>query len=67
MRFIGFGMVTLIGRRLGLPHLGENKRPLCQLLREDVEWAGSREHDDPVRCIKALLTSAPVLFYFDPH
>jgi hypothetical protein len=61
MRFIG--MVTFLGR--WLPHLADIKRPLCQLLREDVDWNWSREHDESVRQIKALLTSAPVLRYFD--
>jgi hypothetical protein len=61
MRFIG--MVTFLGR--WLPHLADAKRPLCQLLRDDVDWNWSHEHDEAVRQIKAQLTVAPVLRYFD--
>jgi hypothetical protein len=61
-RFIG--MVQFLGR--WLPHLADMKRPLCQLLRDDVEWAWSTQQDNAVRDIKAALVSAPVLRFFDP-
>ncbi len=62
MRFLG--MVTFLGR--WLPHLADAKKPLCHLLRDEVDWNWSREQDDAVRNIKALLTKAPVLRFFDP-
>jgi hypothetical protein len=62
MRFLG--MVTFLGR--WLPHLADAKKPLSQLLREEDDWNWSREQDEALRNIKAMLTAAPVLRYFDP-
>jgi hypothetical protein len=49
-----------------IPHLADIKRPLCQLLRDDVEWQWSNEHRKAVQLIKSLLTAAPVFQFFQP-
>jgi hypothetical protein len=63
MRIIG--MATFLAR--WIPHLADIKRPLCQLLRDDVEWRWSNEHRKAVQQIKSLLTTAPVLQFFEPR
>jgi hypothetical protein len=61
-RFIG--MVQFLGR--WLPHLADMKRPLCQLMRDDVEWTWTTQKENAIRDIKAAIISAPVLRFFDP-
>jgi hypothetical protein len=55
MRFIG--MVTFLAR--WIPHLTDIKRPLCQLLHDDVEWQWFNVHRKAVQQIKSLLITAP--------
>ena len=40
--------------------------PLRQLLRKDVDWQWSYEHEEACSRLKGLLQSAPTLKYFDP-
>jgi hypothetical protein len=61
-RFIG--MVQFLGR--WLPHLADMKRPLCQLMRDDVEWTWTTQQENAIRDIKAAMISAPALRFFDP-
>jgi hypothetical protein len=61
-RFIG--MVQFLGR--WLPHLADMKRPLCQLMRDDVEWTWTTQLENAIRDIKDAIISAPVLRFFDP-
>jgi hypothetical protein len=61
-RFIG--MVQFLGR--WLPHLADIKRPLCQLMRNDVEWTWTTQQENTIRDIKTAISSAPVLRFSDP-
>lgn len=61
LRFIG--MVQFLAR--WLPNLADLKRPLCNLLREEVDWVWSEQHEAAVRKIKHAITTAPVLKFFD--
>jgi hypothetical protein len=63
MRFIG--MVTFLAR--WTLHLAGIKRPLCQLLRDDVEWQWSNEPRKAVQQKKLLLTAVPALQFFKPR
>ena len=57
------GMVNYLAKFL--PHLSSACEPLRQLEHKDVEWCWLQQHDDALTKIKALITSAPVLAYFD--
>lgn len=48
-----------------LPHLSELCEPLRQLTKKDVEWCWLEQHEQAVRRIRELITSEPVLQYFD--
>lgn len=61
-RFIGF--VTYLSKFLiGLSDICE---PLRKLTRQDVDWCWLETHSNAVREVKRLVTSQPVLRYFDP-
>jgi hypothetical protein len=57
-------MVQFLGR--WLPHLADMKRPLCQLMRDDVEWTWTTQQENAIRDIKSAIISAPVPRFFDP-
>ena len=40
--------------------------PLRRLMRKDVQWNWSREQDEAFEEVKKLVTTAPVLSYYDP-
>ena len=58
------GMVTYLSKFV--PHLANLTAPLRQLLRKDVSWTWTSQHDQSFNNIKKAVTSAPVLQYFDP-
>ena len=61
-RFLG--MVTYLGKFV--PNLSDETAPLRQLLEKDVIWHFDERHDKAVKTLKGLVTSSPVLAYFDP-
>lgn len=60
-RFIGF--VTYLAKFL--PKLSEVCEPLRRLLDKDVMWHWLPKHEDAVREVKQMVTSTPVLKYYD--
>ncbi|XP_060774454.1 uncharacterized protein K02A2.6-like [Neoarius graeffei] len=60
-RFIGF--VTYLARFM--PRLSEICEPLRRLLDKDVPWHWLPKHDAAVEEIKHLITTAPILKYYD--
>ncbi len=50
-----------------IPGYSENTAPLRQLLLQDVEWSWQEHHMAAFTRLKELLTSPPVLQYFDVH
>jgi len=61
-RFLG--MITYAFKFI--PHFSMHTDPLRQLLRKDVDWQWSHEHEEAFSRLKGLLQSAPTLKYFDP-
>ena len=41
--------------------------PLRLLMEKDIEWHWTEKQDDSVEALKKLISSTPVLIYFDPH
>ena len=62
-RFIG--MVTYLGKFL--PNLTANLHPLHQLLKKDVSWNWSDSQQTAFNTVKTMLSTAPVLSYYDPE
>ena len=60
-RFLG--MVTYLMKFL--PSLSDIARPIRQLTQDDVEYQWASEQEKAFRDIKSLVTSAPVLRYFN--
>ncbi|XP_048585750.1 uncharacterized protein LOC116606612 [Nematostella vectensis] len=58
------GMVTYLAKFL--PQLSTVMDPIRRLTRQDVEWEWSEEQDHAMKEIKRLVTTAPVLAYYDP-
>ena len=61
-RFLGF--VNYLARFL--PRLSEVLQPLRELTVKDVKWLWTNEHDAAFAEVKRLVTSAPILAYYDP-
>ena len=57
------GMVNYLAKFI--PNMSEVTSNLRVLLKKDVAWNWSHEHDRSLKNLKQLLTSAPVLKYFD--
>ena len=49
-----------------LPRLSEIFQPLRQLTHKDQPWIWNEEHERALKEIKHLLTTAPVLTFYDP-
>ena len=49
-----------------LPRLAEVLEPIQQLTRNDVEWQWRHEHEAAFEKVKALMTAAPLLKYYNP-
>ena len=60
-RFLGF--VNYLSKFL--PHLSDVCDPLRQLTKKEVEWCWLEIHETAVKRIKEMVTSKPVLRYFD--
>ena len=58
------GMVQYLSKFL--PQLSTVTEPLRQLGRKDTDWVWTEAHDKAVTKIKSLISTAPVLRYFDP-
>ena len=50
-----------------IPDLSSISAPLRQLLKKDSEWEWRNEHSDALKMLKALISSKPVLSFFDPN
>ena len=61
LRFLG--MVTFLSR--WLPGLADTRKPLTELLKDDVEWTWTAVHQQAVERIKHAVSSTPVLRFFD--
>ncbi|PFX12349.1 Retrovirus-related Pol polyprotein from transposon 17.6 [Stylophora pistillata] len=59
------GMITYLDKFL--PHLSDETAPLRQLLEKDVEWHFEEHHHHAVQWLKNLVTSTPILTYYDPN
>ena len=57
------GMIQYLSKFL--PRLSTITEPLRQLLHQDAEWKWLQEHKDAVTTLKGLISTAPVLRYFD--
>ena len=60
-RFLG--MVNYLAKFV--PHLSDLCQPLRQLLQKDSAWVWSQEHSQAVKDVKAAITRAPTLQFFD--
>ncbi|XP_063360657.1 uncharacterized protein K02A2.6-like [Cydia amplana] len=57
------GMITYVAKFI--PSLSQVCSPLRNLIKKDVEWLWSKEHDDSFCELKKILVSDPVLQYYD--
>ena len=62
-RFLG--MLTYLGKFI--PNLSHIASPLRTLLEKNVEWHWQAEQANSFRSLKELITTAPVLKYFNPR
>ena len=49
-----------------LPSLADHMEPIRRLTRQDTEFTWTEEQDNALREIKRLVSTAPVLSYYDP-
>ena len=49
-----------------LPSLANHMEPISRLTRQDTEFTWTEEQDNALREIKRLVSTAPVLSYYDP-
>ena len=61
-RFLG--MINYLGKFI--PKLSDMTAPLRKLLQNDVDWSFEKQHEVSVQTLQKLITTAPVLKYFDP-
>lgn len=57
------GMVQYLSKFL--PKLSDVTEPLRRLTDKGAEWLWSKQHENAWKTVKSLMTSAPVLAYFD--
>ena len=62
-RFLG--MINYLGKFI--PNLSDETAPLRKLLEKNVQWTFDKPQIDAVEKLKHLVTSSPVLKYFDPN
>jgi transposase InsO family protein len=60
-RFLG--MINYLGKFL--PNLSKETAPLRQLLEKDVQWHFEQQHEGAVNTLKKMITSSPVLAYYE--
>ena len=58
-------MPTPTNKKEFIPDMSMKTAPLRKLFEKDTEWLWLHTHDDAVRQLKDILSSAPVLAYFD--
>ena len=58
-----FGMINYLSNYI--PNMSELTAPLWSLLKGDVSWAWFAEHDSALTKINTVLSSAPVLRFYD--
>ena len=58
------GMINYLAKYI--PNMSELTAPLRSLLKSDVPWAWLPEHDTALTNLKSVLSSAPVLRFYDP-
>jgi hypothetical protein len=49
-----------------LPNLSKETAPLRQLLEKDVQWHFEQPHKTAINTLKKMITSSPVLAYYEP-
>ena len=59
------GMINWLGSYI--PHLATVTEPLNKLLKSSVEWSWGPDQIQAFDSIKKILTSAPVLAFYDPN
>ena len=59
------GVVNYLGKFL--PNATNTLSPLQNLLKKDVYWTWSSAQQEAFETIKKLVTSSPVLSFYDPH
>lgn len=59
------GMVNYLARFL--PGLSDVMEPIRQLVNQKVEWHWGEEQENALEKVRHLLTSSPVLAYYDQH
>ena len=59
------GMINYLARYI--PNMFELTAPLRSLLKCDVPWAWFPEHDTALTKLKSVLSSAPVLRFYDTN
>ena len=62
-RLLGICMINYLGKYIA--NMSELTAPLRSLLKGDVPWAWFPEHDTALSKIKSVLSSAPVLRFYD--
>ena len=58
------GMIQYLGKYV--PNLSDVLQPMNELLRDDVCWNWTHRQQEALDKVKALITQAPVLAFFDP-
>lgn len=58
------GMVNFLGKFI--PHLSTTLKPINKLLEKETTWTWDKEQQTAFNKVKACLTTAPTLAYFDP-
>ena len=62
-RFLG--MVNYLAKFV--PDLSDITAPLRELLEKDAQWCFEAAHENAIERLKSIITSEPVLKYFDPQ
>ena len=62
-RFLG--MVTYLGSFI--ENLSSKNKNLRELLKKEIQWHWSSNHEEEFRNLKQEITKSPVLTYFDPN
>ena len=57
-------MITYLGKFI--PNLSVYTEPLRKLLEKDVIWSFDQPQYEAIKNLKALITTIPVLRYYDP-
>ena len=49
-----------------IPNMAQHSEPLRRLLKKDSAWVWQKEQEDSLKLLKNLISSQPVLHFFDP-